>query len=461
MPDSLDHRTATPDHRANHDYEDAHQDAPTINYRPLHRDLVDLEHSPTGQAAAFRLISQLTDLHNAREPVEAPDLLNPLARLEAQNNTYHSGNIWPSQTWLLNHDPHTNTLSPLNFHNALRHDWRARTDVDDLNDKPYIIDDERYRAEHTMRHQRDIARQQGENFLQAAREIAHSHDEPEQRAEAARAMAWLVTRPAQEAQNTTGHPTRFPDVEQHQQNLEHLILADKPDDTKAGETFAWLRATIAYSERIQSLRSENPHDMYAPDDRSHDLARYGIDQDHTLHQVDAMNRLSNLERRQLGIEDLPQHLPGTAYRHDPSPQRLYDPFTTDLLRWAVDNDELDQWGELTASGQTTDQVRETIIHITQARERDLHQYHRTPDPAEEIPADLVSWAQHRGIANQWADAYLRQLSEMGGPQGPQAERYMWDWLQQEQDQDTPEHHARQQLVTAITHLRYNQARASA
>ena len=455
MPERLEYREASPEHRA------AHEDAPAITYRPVHRDLADLEHSPVSQAAAFRLLKELADLHEAREPVEDSNLLHPQGRLEARNNTYHTGNLWPSQTWLLNHDPHSNTLSPLNFHNALRHDWRAHTDIDGLNHRPYVIDDERHRAEQTMRYQRNLARQQGEDFLQTAREIADSHEDPDHRAQAARAMAWLVTRPAQEAQDSIGHPTRFPAVDHHQEQLERLILSDTLDSKQAAETFAWLRVIIAYSERLQSLRSEDPHNMYAPDDRARDLASYGIGQDNTLQHIHSMNRLSSKERQQLGIQHLPEHLPGVAHSHDPSARRLYDPFTTDLLQWAIDNDELDQWAELTVSGQTIDQVRETVLHITQARERDLLPYHRTPDPGEEIPADLVSWAQHRDIADRWADDYLQQLADTGGPQGPQAERRMWDWLQQEPDRDTPQHQARQQLVTAITHLRYNQARASA
>ena len=81
-------------------------------------------------------------------------------------------------------------------------------------------------------------------------------------------------------------------------------------------------------------------------------------------------------------------------RADAGCQHPMDRATEELVDWAIQNGEFNRWAQGKALGYDLDQAEREIFQLRLERENHLQElYGRAPDPAGEIPENVMQWAR--------------------------------------------------------------------
>ena len=374
-------------------------DYPTLDQQLDHLDTSEF-HRHLAHQLVQRLLEELPQDHSVRERTFSGRKLS----IERQD---HSGNLWPSQTWLLNEDPHTNAVSPLNIQDYHRHLLRSATNKEELTQSYHRVDSGLANLDQLLDARKDHAAQQAVSFHSAATDLLDSQPDPAARREAAAVFAQLVTNPALEALRDISPPESLTHPEEVRRAIQDGLADGTLSSSRTALMFQSLQDTLDHAEKVQSLRSPDPHTMYTVADRRHEENS----QNHSLHH------------RTLGQEHHPQALNDaiardlaryqeqerTPYHGDPTTRHLYDPATVQLLRWAIDHDELGQWAEAPLTHQSEAEIQQTVQEIADWTDRTISDLSQPP---QSLDGPVARWASARGLASQWLQHYGEQLATL-------------------------------------------------
>ena len=445
-----------PEHR--HSYQESYgqeSDQPKADYPTLDQQLDHLDTSEFHRHLAYqltmRLIEELPQEHSIRERTFSGRKLS----LQRQD---HSGNLWPSQTWLLNEDPHTNAISSLNIQDYHRHLLRSATNKEELNQDYHRIDLSLANRDQLTDTRHSHAAQQAISFYSAATDLLEHQPNASAKQETAAAFAQLVTNPALEAMQTIGHRESLTHPRDTRQAMQEALTHGTLSPEQTALMFQQLQDVLDYAEKVQSLRATDPHTMYTVADRRRDDNQQDYNIHHTGDQSHRSQALNDTIARDLAQYQKQERTP---FYGDPTTRHLYDPATVQLLQWAIDHDELDQWAEAPLTHQSETEIRQTVHDIANWTNQTITELSQPPHSLE---GPLARWATARGLTSQWLQHYEEHLTSLENqdshfsqstqPQGG-TDR---DW-QQRYDQvmnlphDTPHLAQRQDTVHNILQLR--------
>ena len=100
-------------------------------------------------------------------------------------------------------------------------------------------------------------------------------------------------------------------------------------------------------------------------------------------------------------------------RADAGCQHPMDRATEELIDWAIQNGEFSRWAQGKALGYGLDQAEREIFQLRLERENHLQELHgRAPDPAGEIPENVMQWARISQQDESWISDYREVLDAL-------------------------------------------------
>ncbi len=144
------------------------------------------------------------------------------------------------------------------------------------------------------------------------------------------------------------------------------------------------------------------------------VTRLGIDHEY---MVSLFKDLETTLQYAENLSSLENDLGGDA-------QHTMDRATLELLVWAHRKGEAERWAEGAQLGWSPVETQERVMEAHREHDEKIYQlYSRGPDPQEELPENVLLWAQKEGRLSGWIRDYHAVMSALEG--GSQHDLPVW------------------------------------